>query len=977
MREKQMIWKRIIPASLLLLCVFAGFASYININRKMTVSRNARYVEDAANQTANRIEDLLVGAENSISAIAHLYGQTMNPDRIDIEILQKMVDDTPFDYIGIVNADGIYTDNRGKQAQVSDRFYFQDGMAGNTGMDIIFNGRIAQENLMIFYAPLWSDGQIAGVLTGRYGENQMRQIIATTFFEESAMTYLCLPDGTVFSSSDESIEQENILTALQRADGVDKETLAVLEDALASGRSQSLTYTSKQGSNAAYVTKLPGKDWMLLQVFPIKVTNAMLSESNAVAMYLELWLVLLFVVYILILLWENWRQKAKLVMEKQEMRDIVERTSLLFSRFVLVDLKNDTYEYLKTDTGEVSEADGVALREASPQKGIYSQLRDFWDSRVVAEDAPVRNQLTGRAIQENLTEDTTYLQYEYRVMEDRIRWTQISVLCLKREKGVPVSVLMAVQDVTELKEREQRSRVALEDAYQSAQAANEAKRTFLFDMSHDMRTPLNAVIGLAGLLDRDAAEPDRVRSYSRKIRASGQHLLTLVNEVLDMSKIESGRTSLNLSVFSLSELLEGLTFVFQPQAQEKGQSLKINAFGVPQERLIGDKLRLNEILGNLLSNAIKYTGQGGEVNLTVHGLAQTTPGYVHLLFEVTDNGIGMSPEYLPHVFDPFTREKNSTVSGIQGAGLGLTITKSIVDLMGGTIRVDSVPGKGSTFQVELELRPAVEDGDSAFWKEQGIHKALILGSDEKICQSIHGLMAETGVELQYTTDSPTAWKLAENAAFDLILLDHTLPGMDAMEAIGSIRSHYGNAPTLILIDGHWIGKEKDARGAGANGFLPAPFSMATLKKVVSECRCQPQADRTGVSLEGLRMLVAEDNDINAEILMELLDLEGIQSVRAENGCGALEEFRSKPEGYYDGVLMDIQMPEMNGYEAAQAIRAMDRPDAKTIPIVAMTANAFAEDVQKSMEAGMNAHLAKPVDMAALKDVLAKLLRAKG
>ena len=283
MREKQMIWKRIIPASLLLLCVFAGFASYNNINRQMTVSRNDRYVEDAANQTANRIEDLLVGAENSISAIAHLYGQTMNPDRIDIEILQKMVDDTPFDYIGIVNADGIYTDNRGKQAQVSDRFYFQDGMAGNTGMDIIFNGRIAQENLMIFYAPLWSDGQIAGVLTGRYGENQMRQIIATTFFEESAMTYLCLPDGTVFSSSDESIEQENILTALQRADGVDKETLAVLEDALASGRSQSLTYTSKQGSNAAYVTKLPGKDWMLLQVFPIKVTNAMLSESNAVS----------------------------------------------------------------------------------------------------------------------------------------------------------------------------------------------------------------------------------------------------------------------------------------------------------------------------------------------------------------------------------------------------------------------------------------------------------------------------------------------------------------------------------------------------------------------------------------------------------------------------------------------------------------------------------------------------------------------
>lgn len=327
MRETSSVWKRIIPASILLVCVIASFAGYMRVNRRITVSRNARYVEDAANQTAKRIEDLLIGAENSISALARMYGQTMNPDRIDTEILQKIVDDTPFDYIGIVDAQGVYTDNRGKQAQVSDRYYFQDGMAGNAGMDIIFNGRIAQENLMIFYAPLWFEGEVTGILTGRYGEKQMREIIAATFFEEPAMTYLCLTDGTVFSSSDESIEQENVLTALQKADGADQKTLAILKDALKNGRSQSLTYTSKQGSNAAYVTKLPGKDWMLLQVFPIKVTNAMLNESNALALYLELWLVLLFAAYVLILLMENRRQKAKLVMEKQEMRDIVDSTS--------------------------------------------------------------------------------------------------------------------------------------------------------------------------------------------------------------------------------------------------------------------------------------------------------------------------------------------------------------------------------------------------------------------------------------------------------------------------------------------------------------------------------------------------------------------------------------------------------------------------------------------------------------------------
>ena len=970
MREKSNLWRRIILAAVLLCLILAGFFVYLSSTRRRTLERNANYLADAATQTAKRIDDLLIGAENNISAIAHMYEQSLDPSVANVELLEEMTESTVFDYIGFVDAKGIYTDNRGLQADVSDRAYVQDGLRGNTGMDVVFNGRVSGEDLVIFYAPLQKNGEVVGVLTGRYRQQQMRGIITSTYFEEPANTYLCLSDGTVIASSVEK-KPENILDTLNRNEGADKAALEILTDALATHSSTSFSYTNSYGSSTAYVTMLPHSDWMLLQVFPIGVTNEMLSESNEAATYLVLWLVMLATLYVVLLLLENARQTRKLTWEKQQMRDIVETTSHLFRRFILVDLEHDTYTILEDD----DQSDEGPI----PTRGTYSDLRNYWLDRIV--DTQVegydKEQFSIQSIQERLTADVPYLQYEDRIRGDGVRWLQISVLCLKRKRGVPVSVLAAVQDVSELKEREQRSRIALEDAYQSAQAANEAKRTFLFDMSHDMRTPLNAVIGFAGLLDRDAAAPDRVRSYSRKIKASGQHLLALVNEVLDMSKIESGRTQLNLSDFSLSELLEGLTFVFQPQAQEKGQSLKINVFGVRQERLIGDKLRLNEILGNLLSNAIKYTHPGGEVNLTVHGLAQTTPGYVHLLFEVRDNGIGMSPEYLPHVFDPFTREKNSTISGIQGAGLGLTITKSIVDLMGGTISVDSVPGKGSTFQVELELRPAVEDGDSAFWTEHGIHEALILGSDEKICQSIHGLMAETGVELQYTTDNPTVWKLAENTAFDLILLDHTLPGMDAMEAIGSIRSHYGNAPTLILIDGHWIDKEKDARGAGANGFLPAPFSMATLKKVVSECRSRLKADRAGVSLEGLRMLVAEDNDINAEILMELLDMEGVQSVRAENGRTAVEEFRSRPEGYYDGVLMDIQMPVMNGYEAAQAIRAMDCPDAKTIPIVAMTANAFAEDVQKSMEAGMNAHLAKPVDMAALKDVLAKLLRVEG
>ena len=966
MQGNNALWRRIILAAVLLGLILTGFFVYLSSNRRRTLERNANYIADAATQTAKRIDDLLIGAEDSISAIARMYEQSLDPSIANVEVMEKMTESTVFDYIGFVDAKGIYTDNRGLQADVTDRAYAQDGLQGNSGVDFIFNGRVSGEDLVLFYAPLQKNGEVVGLLTGRYRQQQMRQLITSTYFGEPANTYLCLSDGTVIASSKETMP-ENILDTLNQNDGADKDALEILTNALSTRSSSSITYTNSYGSSAAYVTKLPHSDWMLLQVFPIGVTNEMLRESNDDATYLMVWLLILAALYVVLLLLENARQTKKLTWEKQEMRDIVDTTSHLFRRFILVDLEHDAYTILEDNDKSGS--------NPLPAAGTYSDLHRYWLERIVNTETEGydKERFSIRSIQEHLTEDVPYLQYEDRIRGSGTQWWQISVLCLKRKRGVATSVLAAVQDVSELKEREQRSRIALEDAYQSAQAANEAKRTFLFDMSHDMRTPLNAVIGLAGLLDRDAADPDRVRSYSRKIRASGQHLLTMVNEVLDMSKIESGNTSLILSPFSLSELLEELTFVFLPQAQEKGQTLKINAFGVLQERLIGDKLRLNEILGSLLSNAVKYTDRGGEVALTVHGLAQTTPGYVHLLFEVTDNGIGMSPDFVPHVFDPFVRETNSTVSGIQGAGLGLTIAKSIVDLMGGTIRVDSVPGKGSTFQVELELRPAVEDADSQFWKEQGIHKALALGSDERICKSVQSLMAGTGVEVQCATESPAAWKRPEDTAFDLILLDHTLPGMDTPEAIRSIRTHYGNGPKLILIDSNWIGKEQDARRAGANGFLPAPFSMSTLKKVVSECVSQSRSDEADVSLNGLRVLVAEDNDINAEILMELLDMEGILSERADNGRAAVELFRSKPEGYYDGVLMDIQMPQMNGYEAARAIRSLTRADAADIPIIAMTANAFAEDVQQSMEAGMNAHLAKPLDAALLKRILRSFL----
>lgn len=972
MHYRHSLWRRIILAIVLLLLILAGFFVYLRNTRNTTLNRNANYVADAATQTAKRIDDLLVSAQNNICAIAHMYEHILDHQHVDVQMLEDLTESTLFDYIGYVNIDGIYTDNRGLQADVSDRYYVQDGLRGNSGMDIVFNGRVSGEDLVIFYVPLQKDEEVVGVLTGRYRQQQMRKILTASFFGEPANTYLCLSDGTVIASSKEE-KPQNILESLNQKNGADQEAVDILTNALSTGTASSFSYTNSYGSSSAYVTRLPQSDWMLLQIFPIQVTNEMLSESGCAAFYLLLWLVFLSTLYILLLLLESHKQKVQLTSEKQQMREIVDSTARLFNRFIVADLEHDTYSMLANDD--------TTLENDLPANGTYKDLLDYWNGKIPDEDADKdrKVQFSIQSIRENLNDSIPYLQYESRIRKDGIRWIQISILCLKRECGIPTSVLFAVQDVTELKEMEQRSRAAIEDAYQSAQAANDAKRAFLFDMSHDMRTPMNAIIGLSDLLNRDSEDPVKVRSYSRKIHTAGQHLMTLINEVLDMSKIESGKTTLNLSPFFLSELIEELTAVFQPQAQKKSQTLELRVFSVTKEHLIGDKIRLSEILSNLLSNAIKYTAEGGHVTMTVHGLPQATPDYVHLLFEITDDGIGMSPAFIQHVFDPFSREKNSTLSGIQGTGLGMTIAKSLVDLMGGNISVESVKGQGSTIKVELELRPAVGDDESGFWKEHSIAKALILGPEEKICQSIRDLMSNTGVELQYAAESQQAMDMIGSASFDLILLDRMLPGMNALETIRYIRSGSGNFPILLLIDNDWITIEEDAHRAGANGFLSAPFSMSTLQNVVSVCRSQSETQPCNDKdhdLKGLRLLIAEDNDINAEILMELLDMEGAVYDRAINGQKAVELYQSKPEGYYDGILMDIQMPEMNGYEATQAIRSLNRSDAADIPIVAMTANAFAEDIQNSLDAGMNAHIAKPIDMTILKSVLSKVMRQR-
>lgn len=537
------------------------------------------------------------------------------------------------------------------------------------------------------------------------------------------------------------------------------------------------------------------------------------------------------------------------------------------------------------------------------------------------------------------------------------------------------------------KEREEEREIhnkRLAEALQAAQIASNSKTTFLSNMSHDIRTPMNAVLGFTTLLARDANNPDKVREYTKKITASGQHLLSLINDILDVSKIESGKVVLTIEEFTLNDLVSSVDAIIRPMAKERGQKFHVEVMGVKHEYLIGDETRVNQILINLLSNAVKYTPEGGNIWFRMIGLKQRSSQYEHIKIEVEDDGYGMTPEYLETIFDAFTRAENSTTNKVQGTGLGMAITKNIVELMGGTIDVTSEVNKGSLFRVDLEFRIPEGQVDKQFWKENGISRILAVDKEAEDSKDIQVLMEDTDVLVDSAFSVEEAVQMLQNAEgekenYQMILVDWDTIDVDASLAITKIREITSDiVPVLFMTDDDADGIEDVLQNENM-AVLQKPFFVAAFKEKIAEMQAGQNGDvvseaADGENLEGLHFLAAEDNEINAEILSEILSMEGASCVIAENGQLVLEKFINSVEGEFDAILMDVQMPVMNGYEATRAIRALKRKDAGEIPIIAMTANAFAEDEKEALNAGMNVHLAKPIDIELLKKVIKEYTR---
>ena len=606
-------------------------------------------------------------------------------------------------------------------------------------------------------------------------------------------------------------------------------------------------------------------------------------------------------------------------------------------------------------------------------------------SRLVLEEDRQRflNAVKPESIILNTENKRIYSVQFRRVFENGIRYYRVEFAKIDLPGG-KIGIVTGFKDVDDEVRKEQQIQQALKEAINAANASNKAKSDFLSSMSHDMRTPMNGIIGMTTIAMNHLDDRDRVADCLHKIKESSNHLLSLINDVLDMNKIESGKVELHEEEFCLAELIDQMLVMTRPQIQAHEHSFRVNTVNVEHEHLIGDSRRIEQVFVNIMSNAIKYTPNGGKISLSVRENPARMQGFGHFQFVFEDNGYGMTEEFQKHLFEPFARAHDKQTAGIQGTGLGMAITRNIVRMMGGDIQVESKYGEGSRFTVDMYLKiQETEEIDFASFLNL---RVLIADDDPVCCESTCEVLSDMGMNSEWVLSGKAAvdrvkTRQEQGRDFFACIIDWKLPDIGGVETTRQIRSLVGKDVPIIIFSAYdWSEIEQEARAAGADSFISKPLFRTKLAALFNylvnhqseeEDLEAPLRKLEEMGLDGRRILLAEDQELNAEIATDFLEMTGAEVEWAKDGDQAVEMMAASPDGYYSLIFMDVQMPNRNGYEATQAIRAMDRPYAKEIPIVAMTANAFAEDVQRCRKAGMNDHLTKPIDV----EVLARMLGA--
>jgi len=820
-----------------------------------------------------------------------------------------------------------------------------------------------------------------GLLQKAYDSSRISAEFSLSFYNDQGFAFVTDTDGDVLLRSTGSINgyaADNVLdfiSSSEEGSGQHAERER-LNNLLSEHRVGTETFHS--GGIEYVYTFVPVSaysDWYLISIVPY---SAMLGEANHVVNNSQIASVILMLLLVTLVLATFYIQHTSRNAEKKEQAIHYHEQRFNMLATFLANNTDDVYIMMDRDTYAVDFISpnifrvlGISEEEVARNIGVLGY------ATYTSSDAPTYDDL------HRLLAGSTLGPFD----TERIN-PQTGMHCWFRETVYAVNIQDQEKIVTYISNRttEHETQETLSMALETARIANKSKSSFLSSMSHDIRTPLNAIIGLIVLLQQDAHEPDRVIEYAQRMSAASQHLLALINDILDMNKIESGSVKLNIADFNMAEVVDEIVSIIRPQTKAKRQEFKISISQLPHEHLCGDKMRINQVLINLLSNAMKYTQVGGTIEIAVCELPQVIQHYSHIQFRVKDNGMGMSEEYLKVIFDPFTREKDTLTNKIQGTGLGMAITKSLVDLMGGTIQVESKKDQGSTFTVELDLR--IQDGevDAAFWTNHSIQRMIVVDNEEDTCRHVITSMLHTGVEVLYETDGQTALATIRAAResgnpFDLILLDWKMPGLNGLQTARLIRQNYSRKiPILIFTAYDWEEIEDEASEIGIDHFVPKPFFlsnfMRAVEKVMGSRKIAAAATTKVSAAQGKRFMIVEDIEVNRLILNKILTNCGAECVAAENGQVAVDLFTKSAPGTYDMILMDVQMPVMNGYDATRAIRASDHPEASTIPIVAMTANAFADDVRDALDSGMDAHIAKPIVLEQLELTMRKVFEEK-
>ena len=793
---------------------------------------------------------------------------------------------------------------------------------------------------------------------------------------------------------------KNLLFALSDADMAEGYQYVQFVDDFANGRPGQISFTYEEARENLCYIPVEGTNWMLTILIQDNVISNQISSISLEMMkhgIIQIAITVIAMLGVFLVLIHQSRKNAETLLE-QEKAD----GKRIRDAYAQIEKEQAAMENIQAAMGSGPwsmefDKDGkmVSCTWSETFRNMlgYEEKEEFpdklesWSELLHKEDRErVLNAYWDTIL--DYTGEKTY-NVEYRILTKHAgwRWFHAAGRLSRREDGSPITfvgLFMDIDDEKKMKEQLEKQKIDLQDALAVAQHANRAKTTFLNNMSHDIRTPMNAIIGFTSLAAAHIDNIEQVQDYLGKITTSSNHLLSLINDVLDMSRIESGKVKIEEKETSLPEIMHDLKTIVQADISAKQLEFYIDTADVVNEHVLCDKLRLNQILLNLLSNAMKFTMPGGIVSVRIIQKGTASDGRVSYEFQIKDTGIGMSDEFQRHIFEPFERERTSTVSGIQGTGLGMAITKNIVDMMGGTISVVSQEGKGTTFTVSLQLRTCRGPVRQEVIPELKGLRALVADDDFNSCSSVTKMLSTIGMRPDWTTSGKEAVlrvKLAEeqNDEYAVFIVDWLIPDMNGIEVVRRIRGIIGEEKPIIILTAYdWSDIEEEAREAGVTAFCSKPIFLSELREILESPFTAQSAEKRvseeEPSFAGKKIFLVEDNELNQEIAVEILQEAGFVMDVADDGAAAVEKLKAAEPGQYDVVLMDIQMPIMNGYEATKQIRALDSPWLADLPIIAMTANAFEEDKKAALDAGMNGHIAKPIDVPGLLALLREILK---